>query len=62
MDWVAYQAYLEGRLPGNSTVNDEEAMDKCVEGLSNAIQEALAASSPCLSTALYTLVFRMKYA
>jgi hypothetical protein len=22
MDWVAYQACLEGRLPGNTTVND----------------------------------------
>jgi hypothetical protein len=43
---VAYQAYLEGRLPGNHTVNDEEAIHKCVEELSNAIQEALAASAP----------------
>jgi hypothetical protein len=43
---VAYQAYLEGRLPGNPTVNDEEAIDKCIEELSNAIQEALAASAP----------------
>jgi hypothetical protein len=46
MDWVAYQAYLEGRLPGNPTVNDEEAIDKFVEELSNAIQEAIAASAP----------------
>jgi hypothetical protein len=46
MDWVAYQACLEDRLPGNPPVNDEEAIDKCVEELSNAIQEALAASAP----------------
>jgi hypothetical protein len=39
------QACLEGRLPGNPTVNDEEAIDKCVEELSKAIQEALAASA-----------------
>jgi hypothetical protein len=43
---VAYQACLEGRLPGNPTVNDGEAIDKCVEGLSNVIQEVLAASAP----------------
>jgi hypothetical protein len=40
MDWVAYQAGLEGRLPGDPTVIDEEAIDKC------AIQEALASSAP----------------
>jgi hypothetical protein len=46
MDLVAYQACLEDRLPENPTVNDEEAIDKYVEELSNAIQEALAASAP----------------
>jgi hypothetical protein len=46
MDWVAYQACLEGRLPVNPTINDEEAIDKCVEELSNVIQEALVASAP----------------
>jgi hypothetical protein len=46
IDWAAYQACLEGRLPVNPTVNDEEAIDKCVQELSNAIQEALAASAP----------------
>jgi hypothetical protein len=46
MDWVAYQACLEGRLPCNPKVNDEEAIYKFVEELSNAIQEALAASAP----------------
>jgi hypothetical protein len=46
MDWVAYQACLEDRVPGNPSVNDEEAIDKCVEELSNAIQEAQAASAP----------------
>jgi hypothetical protein len=67
MDWVAYQACLEDRLPGNPTVNDEEAIDKCVEELSNAIQEALAASVPRRrpradpQTSL-PAVFRVKYA
>jgi hypothetical protein len=46
MDWVAYQACLEDRLPGNPTVNEEEAIDMWVEELSNAIQDALAASAP----------------
>jgi elongation factor P--beta-lysine ligase len=46
MDWVAYQACLKDRLPGNPSVKDELEIDKCVEELSNAIQEALAASAP----------------
>jgi hypothetical protein len=46
VDWVAYQACLEDRLPGNPPVNDEEAIDKCAQGLSNTIQEVLAASAP----------------
>jgi hypothetical protein len=45
IDWVAYHSYLEGRLPGNPTINDEEAIDKCVEELCIANQEALAASA-----------------
>jgi hypothetical protein len=31
MDWAAFQASLENRLPRNSVVNDEEDIDKCVE-------------------------------
>jgi hypothetical protein len=46
MEWVAYQACFEDRLPGNPVVNDEESIDKCVEELSSAIQEALATSAP----------------
>jgi hypothetical protein len=46
MELVAYQACLEDRLPGNPTVNEEESIVKCVEELSNVIQEALAASVP----------------
>jgi hypothetical protein len=46
VDWAAYQACLEDRLPGNPVINDEESIDKCVEELSSAIQEALAASAP----------------
>jgi hypothetical protein len=46
MDWAAFQACLHDTLPGNPVVNDEEAIDKCVEELTNAIQEATAASAP----------------
>jgi hypothetical protein len=28
VDWVAYEACLEDRLPGNPAVNDEESIDK----------------------------------
>jgi hypothetical protein len=45
MDWAAFQACLH-RLPGNPVVNDEEAMDKCVEEVTSAIQEATAAFAP----------------
>jgi hypothetical protein len=46
MDLVAYQACLEDRFPGNPSVNDEQAIDSCVEELSNAIQVSIAASAP----------------
>jgi hypothetical protein len=46
VDWEAYQACLEDRLPGNPVINEDESIDKCVEELSSAIQEALAASAP----------------
>jgi hypothetical protein len=46
MDWAAFQACLEDRLPGNPVVVDEEGIDKCVEELTSAIQEATAASAP----------------
>jgi hypothetical protein len=46
MDWDAFQAFLDERLPGNPVVNDEEAIDKCVEELTSTIQEATAASAP----------------
>jgi hypothetical protein len=45
MDWAAFQACLEDRLQGNSAVNDEEAVDKCVGKLISTIQEVIAASS-----------------
>jgi hypothetical protein len=31
MDWVAFQACLQHRLPGNPVVVDEEAIEKCLE-------------------------------
>jgi hypothetical protein len=46
MDWAAFQACLENRFPGNPVVNDEEAIDKCVEELISAIREATTASAP----------------
>jgi hypothetical protein len=45
-DWAAFQACLDDRLPGNTVVNDVEAIDKCVEELTSAIQEATATSAP----------------
>jgi hypothetical protein len=45
MDWAAFQACLEHRLPGNPVVVEEEAVDKCLEELTSAIHEASAASA-----------------
>jgi hypothetical protein len=45
MDWAAFQACLEDRLPGDPVVIDEEAIDKCVEELTSAIHEATAATA-----------------
>jgi hypothetical protein len=44
MDWAVFQACLDDRLPGNPVVNDEEAIEKCVEELTSSIQEAAVAS------------------
>jgi hypothetical protein len=46
MDWAALQACPEHRLPGNPVVVDEEAIEKCVEELTSAIQEATEAWAP----------------
>jgi hypothetical protein len=46
MDWAAFQACIEHRLPGNPVVVDEEAIDKCLEELTSAIHEATAISAP----------------
>jgi hypothetical protein len=46
MDWAAFQACLEHRLPGNPVVVDEEEIGKCLEELTSAIHEATAASAP----------------
>jgi hypothetical protein len=46
MDWAAFQACLDHRLPGNPVVVDEEAIDKCLEELTSAIHEATAVSAP----------------
>jgi hypothetical protein len=45
MNWPAFRACLKGIVLGNSMVNNEEAIDKCIEELTCAIQEALAASA-----------------
>jgi hypothetical protein len=46
MDWAAFKACLDDILPENPVVNDKEAIDKCVEEVTSAIQEATPASSP----------------
>jgi hypothetical protein len=46
MDWAAFQACLEHRLPGNPVVVDGEAIDKCLEELTSAIHDATAALAP----------------
>jgi hypothetical protein len=46
MDWAATQACLVDRLPGKPVVTDEEAIDKCLEEILSAIQEATAAPAP----------------
>jgi hypothetical protein len=46
MYWFTFHSFLYDRLPGNTLVNDEEAIDKCVEEMTSAIQEATAASVP----------------
>jgi hypothetical protein len=46
MDWTAFQACLDNILPGNPMVNNEESINKCVEELTSAIQEATVASPP----------------
>jgi hypothetical protein len=45
MDWAVFQACLEDRLPGSPVVKDKEAIDKCIEELTSAIQAATAAST-----------------
>jgi hypothetical protein len=64
IDWAAFQACLD-EIPGNTVVNDEEAIGKSDEDLTKAIQEATAASAPKrdpvpTSGFIYPLVFRMK--
>jgi hypothetical protein len=46
MDWASFQACLDDRLLGNTAGNDEEAVDKCVEELTSAIQEGTEVSAP----------------
>jgi hypothetical protein len=42
MDWLAC---LEDRLLENSVVNDDEIIDKCMDEMTSAIQQALVASA-----------------
>jgi hypothetical protein len=46
MNCATFQASLKGRLPRNPAVHDEDAIDKCIEEMSSAIQATLAASAP----------------
>jgi hypothetical protein len=45
-DWVKFQASLEERLPSPALLPNEGKIDTCVEEMSSAILEALAASTP----------------
>jgi hypothetical protein len=45
-DWAAYQDCLDDRHLGNPVVNDEKAINKCIEELTSPIREATAASAP----------------
>jgi hypothetical protein len=45
-DWVKCQASLEERLPSTLLLTNEGEIDTCVEEMSSAILEALAASTP----------------
>jgi hypothetical protein len=67
MDWAAFQACLEKRLPGNPVVVDEQAIDKCVVELTNDIQRRQRHGLQGVDHVpthgpLFPLVFRMKYA
>jgi hypothetical protein len=64
MDWAAFQACLDDRSQGNPLVNEEEAMDTCIEEVTSAIQEATAASATKRRPRAdqRQLVFRMKSA
>jgi hypothetical protein len=45
MDWATFQACLDDRLPANTVVNDEVAIDKCGEERTSATQVDTAASA-----------------
>jgi hypothetical protein len=45
-DWVKFQACLEDRLPSTPKLRSGVEIDTCVEEVSSAITEALAASAP----------------
>jgi hypothetical protein len=45
-DWVKFQASLEERLPSTPLLPNEVEINTCVEEISTAILEALAASTP----------------
>jgi hypothetical protein len=46
IDWAAFQACLEDRLPGSPLVVDEIAIDECLVERTSAIHEATASSVP----------------
>jgi hypothetical protein len=59
--------FLDDRLPGNPVVNYEGAIDKCVEELTNDIQEATRHLLPSVDPVhtrgpIYPQVFKMKLA
>jgi hypothetical protein len=46
MDWLSYQSFLQDRPPGNPVINEEQAIDRCIDELTSTIQEAIATSAP----------------
>ena len=45
-DWANFQTHLEDQIPFDPELNNEMAIDTCVENISGAILKTLAAANP----------------
>ena len=66
-DWANFQTHLEDQITFDPELNNEMAIDMCVQNFSGAIPKALVASTPkfdCMPThgLRYRPAFRMRYA